>query len=257
MGNAQTARTATAVDDAGRSAIGRMTALLEAFGDELEVSLATLARRTGLPKSTVHRTTELMLTNGWLERSPTGYQLGTRLFELGSRVRAVSELRRVAVPFMEELCARRRWVVNLGVVDGTSVLYIEKLWGHGQLRTPSFAGQRFPANCTALGKMILATAPSATVDAVVAAGLRRRTAHTIADPRQFRRELAAVARRGYAIDEEEFAIGMRCCAVPIRRDGAVVAALSATGRLRDLDAPIAATHLHRAAQGIEAGLRSP
>ena len=63
-----------------------MTLLLETFDDDLELTLAELSRRSGLPKSTVHRTVELMVAHGWLQRDGSEYRYGTRMFELGSRV---------------------------------------------------------------------------------------------------------------------------------------------------------------------------
>jgi DNA-binding IclR family transcriptional regulator len=241
-----------------RSAIGRMTTVMRAFGDDLELTLAELAVRTGLPKSTLHRTLALMLEHGWLQRDGDSYRYGTLLFELGSRVRETSQLRGVAVPFMEELWDSTRLVVNLGVLDGTSVLYVEKIWGHAQLLTPSSAGRRFAANATALGKVMLAFSPPELVERTIGSGLRGQTPRTIVDPRVFRDELATVAARGFAVDDEEFAPGMWCCAAPVLGSARrAVGAVSVTGRLAEVNPAVIVPQVRRAAAGISRALMRP
>lgn len=230
-----------------------MTTLMETFDTDLELTLAELTERSGLPKSTVHRTVELMVEHGWLQRDGAEYRFGTRLFELGSRVRETSMLRQVAVPFMEDLYEATRQVVNLGVLDGTSVLYVEKIWGHRHLPTPSQAGRRFAASSTALGKAMLAFAPSPTVDRVLAAGLKALTRRTIVDPALFRAELTLIATRGYAIDDEEFAEGMLCCAAPIRAgEAGAIGAVSVTGRTAEINPNVIVPRILRATTGIAA-----
>lgn len=233
-----------------RSAIGRMTVLLEAFDRDLELTLAQLTARSGLPKSTVHRTVELLVEHGWLLHDHLRYRLGTRLFEMGSRVRETSELQQVAVPYMEDLYEATRQVVNLGVLDGTDVLYVEKIWGHSHVPTPPRAGRRFAASSTALGKAMLAFAPAPVVDHVIAAGLQPRTARTIVDPRLFRDELRRVVAQGYALDDEEFAEGMRCCATAIQVADRAIGAVSVTGRAPDIRLPFLVPRLRAAADGI-------
>lgn len=151
---------------------------------------------------------------------------------------------------MEDLYEATRQVVNLGVLDGTDVLYVEKIWGHDHVPTPSRAGRRFAASSTALGKAMLAFAPSAVIDRVIAAGLTPRTARTIVDPVVFRDELGRVADQGYAFDDEEFAEGMRCCALAIRVADEAIGAVSITGRVADIRLPALVPRLRVAAEGI-------
>ena len=192
----------------GTSAIGRMTLILDAFGEDTELSQSDLVVRTHLPKATIHRTVGLLVEFGWLHRLGDRYRLGTRLFEMGGRVVTTSRLREAAIPYLEDLYEATHEIVNLGVLDGTEVMYIEKIGSHRRIETPARVGQRFPAHCTALGKVILATAPAELVDRVVAEGLTRRTSKTIVAPARFRRELSRIAAETIAIDDGEFADGM-------------------------------------------------
>ncbi len=232
------------------SAIGRMTLILDAFSDDTELSQSDLVARTQLPKATIHRTVGLLVEYGWLQRLGDRFRLGTRLFEMGGRVVTPSRLREAAIPFLEDLYEATHEIVNLGVLDGTHVMYVEKIGSHRQIDTPARVGHRFPAHCTALGKAILSTASCEVVDRIVSAGLPRRTARTIVDPVEFRRELGRVADAQLAIDDGEFAIGMRCFAAPIRGSGRAVAAVSVTGPRLRMDVDAMRPYLERAARGI-------
>ncbi len=232
------------------SAIGRMTLILDAFGDDTELSQHELTARTGLPKATIHRTVRLLVRFGWLQRLGDQFRLGTRLFEMGGRVVTTSRLRETAIPFLEDLYEVTHEIVNLGALDGTEVIYIEKIGSHRRIDTPARVGHRFPAYCTALGKAILSTAPAELVDRVIQEGLQPRTRHTITDPDEFRRELERVTANSFAIDDEEFADGMTCFATPIRGSGRAIAAISVTGPRERMDLVTMRPHLQRAARGI-------
>ncbi len=234
----------------GTSAIERMTLILDAFDEDTELSQSDLVRRTRLPKATIHRTVGLLVEFGWLQRLGDRYRLGTRLFEMGGRVVTTSRLREAAIPFLEDLYEATHEIVNLGVLDGTEVMYIEKIGSHRRIDTPARVGHRFPAHCTALGKAILSTAPADLVDRVVAEGLARRTDKTIVAPDLFRRELARIAAETIAIDDGEFADGMMCFAAPIRGSGRAIAAVSVTGPRTRMDLDAMRPHLERTARGI-------
>lgn len=232
------------------SAIGRMTAILDAFGDDTELGQTDLVARTGLPKATIHRTVGLLVEHGWLQRLGDRYRLGTRLFALGGRVATTSRLREAAIPFLEDLYEATHEIVNLGVLDGTDVMYVEKIGSHRRVDTPARVGHRFPAYCTALGKAILATAPSGQVDQVLAERLEPRTPSTIVDPATFRVQLGQIAVDGIAVDDGEFADGITCFAAPVKGSGRAVAAVSVTGPRRRMDLAMMRPGLERAAHGI-------
>ena len=196
---------------------------------ETSLRLTDVARRSGLPLTTTHRLTGELHRHNLIAHVDGGMQLGTRLFELGEHVPRKRLLRDAALPYMEDLYEVTHETVQLGVLDGTDVLYIEKIGGHRQARSPSRVGGRVSATCTALGKALLAFGSADSLERVLAAGLPALTRYSITDESALRASLAAATARGYATDLEEAALGLACIAAPVRTTGdAVVAALSVT-----------------------------
>jgi DNA-binding IclR family transcriptional regulator len=199
-----------------RTVLGKIDQIFEAFeADQPTLSLAELARRTGLAKSTLHRTVGALVASGMLERNDGQFQLGIRLFELGQRVPRQRALRDAALPFMEDLFEATHEIVHLGVPDGVDILYVEKIMGHRAVRSPSRVAGRMPLFCTAIGKAILAFSPPDLLERVIATGLTPRTPYTIVSPQVLRDSVAEVARTGVAIDREESSLGLSCTAAPV------------------------------------------
>jgi DNA-binding IclR family transcriptional regulator len=209
----------------------RAAAILAAFdATHRELTLAALVARCGLPRSTTHRTADRMIQLGWLDKPHDRYRIGTRLFEISGLAPIRHQLREAVLPFLQDLYAATRTTVQLGVLNGTQVLVVEKITGHRPMPMLSQVGGTIPAHCSALGRAILAYSDTATIDAVLQAGLPARTPRTITSPTALRRELAAIPDRGWAVDREEGNIGVSCVAAPIFGPlGDVAAALSVTG----------------------------
>ena len=227
-----TARDSRSDEDGSASgALERAAAILDAFdATHRELPLARLVERSGLPRSTVHRTAARMIELGWLDKPGDKYRIGTRLFELSGLVPVRHELREAVLPYLQDLYAAARTTVQLGVLDGTQVLVVEKITGHRPLPMLSQVGGLIPAHCSGLGRSILAFSEPGAVATVVAAGLTRRTPRTITDPGALERELTAIHERGWAYDHEEGNPGISCVAAPIFDfTGNVTAALSVTG----------------------------
>jgi DNA-binding IclR family transcriptional regulator len=216
---------------AGVGGLDRAAALLAAFdGAHRELTLAALVTRSGLPRSTAHRTADKMIKLGWLDKPHDRYRIGNRLFEVSGLAPVRHELREAVLPFLQDLYTATRTTVQLGVLQGTQILVVEKITGHRPMPMLSQVGGMIPAHCSGLGRAILAYSDAAVIDAVVEAGLVRRTPRTITSPTALRRELTAVPERGLAVDREEGNIGVTCIAAPIFGPlGQVVAALSVTG----------------------------
>ena len=236
------------------TSVGKALALLDAF-EHIDTSLGVseLARRTHLPKSTAFRLLAILEQRQLVERQGTRYRLGTRLFELGQRVSYCRprSLRDNAVPFISDLYELTHETVHLGVLDGSDVLYLEKLFGHQRVKAPSAVGARVPAYCSALGKALLAMSEPDALNTTLARGLEPRTGYTIVVPSMLTQELQAVRARGVAFDREESSVGVNCVAAPIfARNGRLLGAVSvcgATGRFNphDYAAPVL-----QAARGI-------
>jgi DNA-binding IclR family transcriptional regulator len=212
------------------SVAGRISMMIGAFdANSPTLTLSQLTERTGLPKSTVHRMADQLVEYRWLERTATGYRLGIRFFEVGGLVANRSHLRERALPFLQDLQAATRHSVHLGILEGSDVVILEKIWGHGSPNLPTRVGGRMPAYCTAAGKALLAFAPEKVVESVIVQGLPRRTGRTIVVPELFRQELATVRTAHWALETEENVAGLRCVAAPIRGAGRAIAAVSVSG----------------------------
>lgn len=208
------------------SILDKAFAILETFSRSHRVlTLSEISRRSGLPKSTVHRVTKMLVELGGLERQGDTYWIGTRMFSFGSRSPEIALLREVARPHLQLLAHRTGQVVQLAELHDHDVLYLEKLGGPEEL-TPVSVGDRLSAHLTALGKAILAYSEKATTDSVLRSGLERRTAATVTDPNVLAEMLGRVRVNRYATDDEEAARGLRCVAAPILRMNKVIAAVS-------------------------------
>jgi DNA-binding IclR family transcriptional regulator len=236
------------------SVLRRAVGLLEAFtADDDELPLTELVRRTGLPKSTAHRLLRELATLRLLERTPAGYRLGGRLFDLGMRASAERDLMEVAIPYMEDLYERTHETVHLGVREGTEVFYVAKIGGHQQAVAPSRVGGRMPLHCTAIGKALLAFGPAGLADEVVATGLARRTPRTIVAPGVLHRQLRTIHDRGVSYEHEESVVGIGCVAAPVLDSAEqAIAAISVTGPVTRFRPESAAEALRAAAAGIAA-----
>ncbi|GAA4149891.1 IclR family transcriptional regulator [Actinomadura keratinilytica] len=221
-----------------RAAVEKAVSLLASFGDQTNAGLGVseLARRAGLSKSTAFRLLGILERNGVVEKVGRKYRLGERLYELGSRVydRDHDRIRDVLTPFLADLYELTHETVHLAALHGTDVVYLAKLYGHRQVRSPSRIGGRVPAYCTAVGKVLLAYDHEA-LEQVLRAELQPLTPNTITDPDRLAAEIAKVRAEGVAFDDEEATPGLSCIAVPVLgHGGRAVAAMSvstATGRL--------------------------
>lgn len=215
----------------GQGGLDRAAAILGAFdATHRELTLAALVARCGLPRSTTHRTAAKMIELGWLDKPHDRYRIGNRLFEVSGLAPIRHELREAVLPFLQDLHAAAKTTVQLGVLDGTQVLVVEKITGHRPMPMLSQVGGTIPAHCSGLGRAILAHSDAVTVDAVLGAGLSARTPRTLTTRDAVLRELAAIPDRGFAVDREEGNVGVSCVAAPVFGPlGDVAAALSVTG----------------------------
>lgn len=208
--------------------VGKFVEILECFdAGRATLSLAEISRRTGFPKSTVHRHVHGMVEWGALERTYGEYRLGLRLFEIGSGAQRYTTIREAAQPFMQELLLKTRQTVHLGILDGGDVLYLDKIRSRQAPTTISRAGGRLPATCSALGKSLLAASAPPVREAAFDAGLQQLTRHSIDQRSILLQELERTSERGYAIDREEATLGLNCVAAAVLNPrGRPIAALS-------------------------------
>jgi DNA-binding IclR family transcriptional regulator len=212
------------------SSVANALRLTKAFSEqEYEMGISALAARLGLAKSTVHRLATTLVEYDMLEqnRESGKYRLGLAFFELGTLVRRKMDTATEAQGEIHALADSSGETVQLAILDHLTVLYIRIRESRQAVRLSSGLGSRAPAHCTGVGKALLAFQPAEVVQQVIDAGLKRHTVNTITEPEALRTELASIRARGYAIDDEEIEVGLRCVAAPIRdHSGQVVAAIS-------------------------------
>jgi len=214
--------------------LDRTLELLRILGErDGEYGLAELCAELKLHKSTVHRLIMVLEHHRLIERSPStgGYQLGLRLFELGSKAMSVLDLREHSRRFLARILDETQETVHFCLFDQGEILYVEKLEPRRSVRLASRVGRRVPAYCTSVGKAMLAQLPEPEVEAILRqARLKRLTKNTITKPQALKAELSKIRTRGYAIDDEENEQGVRCVgAVVWDHTGRPRAAISVSG----------------------------
>lgn len=194
-----------------------------------ELSLSEICSATKLPKSTVFRYVRTLAADGFLRHDVARdrYGLGSRLWELGQRARSRQSIRQVALPLMEELRDLFDETVNLAILDGTEVVYVELRESRQGLRMQTTLAGRDPAYATSLGKAMLAHIPEDELVWHVPRRMEPRTARTHTTLAALHRDLAETRARGFARDDGENDEGVCCFGAPILdASGRPAAALS-------------------------------
>ena len=205
----------------GPSVTSRVFAVLGAFSAEhLALTLSQLSRRAELPLTTTHRLVGELAALGALERDEHGrYRIGVRLWEIASLAPRAGGLREAAMPFLEDLFDATRENVQLAVLDGIEVLYVERLSARNAIPVISRVGGRLPVHATAVGQVLLAHSPVELQEQVLAGPLARITDKTITAPRELRALLAEVRRTGIAIADGQVETHSLSVAAPVYGSG--------------------------------------
>ncbi len=211
--------------------IERMTRLLDALAGQAEaVTLKQLAQATGLHPSTAHRILTALVHDRLVERIDQGnYRLGIRLLELGNLVKARISVREHALPLMRQLHAATGEAVNLSVRRDDEIVYVERTSsGRAMMRVVNIVGARAPLHITAVGKLfLLEDGPEGLRAYADRARLAAYTRNTLTSVAALEKEFDRIRRQGYALDNEEAELGVRCIGAAVRDDtGTLVAGLS-------------------------------
>jgi DNA-binding IclR family transcriptional regulator len=221
--------------------IERMITLLDALAQYPDpVSLKELAKVTGLHPSTAHRILNDMVSKRFVDRSePGNYRLGMRLLELGNIVKSRLNVREASLESMQTLHRKTHQPVNLSVRQGDEIVYIERAFSERSgMQVVRAIGGRAPLHLTSIGKLFLSVDDQKSVRAYATrTGLNGNNKNSITELNKLERELSLVRSRGYARDNEELELGVRCMAAGIRDDsGELIAGLSISApaeRLKD------------------------
>ncbi|NYI08363.1 IclR family transcriptional regulator [Allostreptomyces psammosilenae] len=221
----------------GVQSLERAFEILERMADAGgEVGLSEVAASTGLPLPTIHRIVRTLVATGYVRQQPNRrYALGPRLIRLGEQAERL--LGRWAQAHLAHLVEVTGETANMAMLDGDAVVYVAQVASQRHsMRMFTEVGRRVLPHSTGVGKALLAQLPVEEADAIIArTGMPPATPYTITDPESFREELARIRGRGYAVDDNEQEVGVRCLAVvvPHSPTPAAISVSGPAGRVTD------------------------
>lgn len=212
----------------------RAAQILESFSFEKSAyTNSELSKKLGFNKSAVTRLLYSLEEAGFVQRDgkTNEYRLTHRLFRIGSVYVNQIDLHAVAMPLLSELASSCRETVHLTVLNEFEVFYLDKVESSQSIGMMSRVGNKSPAYCTGVGKVMLAHLGDEDLAAFFRSiELTRHTPNTITDPAEMKLHLRRIREQGYAIDDSEHEAEVKCVAAPVRdRNGKVIAAISISG----------------------------
>lgn len=238
------------------SSVATAARILREFGKHsTQLGVSQLARRVGVAKSTAHRVIWTLVEEGLLEKvEETGlFRLTTTMRSLGASAETSQRLHEAATIPLDHLRTKSRGTLQVAILDGADVLYVERREGLGAIRVFRALGTRMSAHATASGKVLLAFLPADRQRELVdGMRLTAKTPRTITSKAALVTELARVRRQGYAENRGESEVGMCSLAAPIRDPlGQVVATVSVAEAISDTNAGLS----HLVGPIVETALR--
>ena len=199
-------------------AVERALDVLMCFTNQTpELTMTQISELVGINKSTVHRLLATLERKRFVERDiVTGvYKPGIRFLQVAFLTMEHNDLRRLALPFLNNLCNQFRENVNLSILDGADVVYVDAIESSQRVKLAAAPGQRLPAFCTASGKAILAFLPEENIKRILERGMPGYTQNTLTSPELFLENIHHVRELGFAISVQEFEDGINAIAAPI------------------------------------------
>ena len=200
-------------------AVEKALQILEAVGAAKRIGVLKLSQEVELPYSTVHRLLSTLAKRGYIQQESDRrkYALGPKVLELGTAFLDTVELRQVALPRMLSLSQQTRETVNLVIWNGRSAVCAEKIDSPESVTVQQTQiGRLEPLHSSGLGKAIIAFLPAAQLDEVLnGVNLVRYTRNTLVSVKALKNDLEKIRQRGFAIDDQEGVLGVRCVASPI------------------------------------------
>lgn len=242
----------------GVQSLDRASLLLEQLADAGgSLRLAELEAATGLPLPTIHRLIRALMHNGYVRQEASRrYTLGPRLIRLGEVAgRTVGSS---SMPHLAALVAEIGETANIAVLEGDAVVYVAQVPSAHSMRMFTEVGRRVPAHCTGVGKALLSQLPDAQVlELLRRTGMPAMTPRSLTDPAALLSELEEIRAQGWAVDDAEQEVGVRCVAVPIKGAPAqaAVSVSGPSGRVTAGRVAQIAPVLQRAAEMIAVDLR--
>jgi IclR family transcriptional regulator, acetate operon repressor len=220
--------------EGGVQSVDRALSIIETLAEDDEgYRLSDLAIRTGLSTSTVHRLLATLESRRFVQfdRGKSKWHVGARCFTVGATFARRRNFSAQAVPYLRKLRDLTRETANLAVVDDEFIVVLTRMESREIMRSLTKVGGRVAMVASGVGKAVLATYSDEDVGAIIRHhGMPRLTEKTITRPSELFRELERVRRQGYAIDDEEACMGLRCIAAVVYNDcSEPLAAISVSG----------------------------
>lgn len=197
------------------------------------MTLSRIAQRVDLAPSTVHRLLTTLEQERYVrfDADRRLWSVGVQTFVAGGAFLQSRSLIAVARPYMRALMEECGESVNLAIEDDCEAIYVHQVERRSTMRPPARAGARVPLHCSGVGKALLSAMSEKHLEnALPGEGMPRLTANTIVSRSMLRDDVAQARERGFAVDDEEHAVGLRCVATPVFDEfGEAMAALSISG----------------------------
>lgn len=216
------------------NAVERALAILEVLDNSRRgLNISELSRKLAIPKSSTHVIILTLERLGYVQKrgDSLNYSLGLRAYGLGLGMMKNLSISEVALPHMRVLVDQLHLPAHLAIPDGDQGVYIQKADSPGLIKIDTYIGRRMDLHCTGVGKVLLAFGPPELLERTLAKQTYiRHTRNTVTSPRQLMREVSKIRGLGYALDDEEEELAVRCVAVPVHHPGGrFAAALSVVG----------------------------
>lgn len=191
--------------------------ILELLSDNEALTVTQVAKLMNINRAGSHRFLSTLKELGYADKDESSrYYLTPKVIELGMKVLDRFEIRKIAHPFLQELSTKFNETINLGYFNGNEVLTIDKIDSTEILRMDAGIGGGEPAYCTSLGKAILAFLPDAQLEKYFnTVELTAYTPNSVTSKEKLKEELLQIKENGYAIDDEELSVGLRCIGAPL------------------------------------------
>jgi IclR family acetate operon transcriptional repressor len=250
--------------DGGVQSVDRALQIIETLAEDDEgYRLTDLAIRTGLSPSTAHRLLTTLENRRFVQfdREASKWHIGAQSFVVGSTFMHRRNFAAQALPYLRKLRDRTRETANLAIVDDESIIVVSRIESREVMRSLTKVGGRVAMSVSGIGKAVLATYSDADVTAIIRReGMPRLTEKSIVRPGELFKELQIVRRQGYAVDNEEARVGLRCVAAVIFNDcSEPLAAISVSGmtdRLNDGRVPEIGAIVRQVAAELTSELRT-
>jgi IclR family KDG regulon transcriptional repressor len=246
------------------SAVERALLVLETLDSSRRgLNISELSQRLHFPKSSTHVIVLTLERLGYVQKQPESlhYRLGLKAYALGHSMTKSLSISELALPHLRALVDQVRLSAHLAVHDGDQGVYIQKVEAPGLIRIDTYVGRRMDLHCTGVGKILLAFGPPELLERLQAKEVYiRYTKKTLTTPKALQREIIRVRKSGFALDDEEEELAVRCVAIPVFRNERFVAALSVAGTTTQIpfnEVKALAQRLRQAAAGFFSGPFGP